>query len=204
MCPGRVTRIDLLRHGETVGGGRYRGSIDDALTPQGWAAMSAALGKECGWDRIVSSPLRRCADFARNLALRHALPLEIDARLREIHFGAWEGKTTSDLLAADPEAVTRFWNDPVNYPPPGAEDVRALETRVLLVWEELVARHAGEQLLVVTHGGPLRIILGRVQGLSPTESLRLEVPHAQRFRIVVQHEPETLKHSSFVLLAGQS
>lgn len=92
MCPERVTRIDLLRHGETAGGSRYRGSIDDALTPLGWAAMRAALGEECGWNRIVSSPLRRCADFARDLARRHGLPLDIDARLREIHFGDWEGE----------------------------------------------------------------------------------------------------------------
>ena len=166
--------------------------------------MSAALGEECGWNRIVSSPLRRCADFARNLALRHALPLAIDARLREIHFGAWEGKTASDLLAADPDAVTHFWNDPVNHPPPGAEDVRALEARVLLAWEELIARHAGEQLLVMTHGGPLHIILGRAQRLSLTASLQLEVPHAQRFRIELQHGLEAPNHTSFVLLAGPS
>lgn len=199
-----MTRIDLLRHGETVGGNRYRGSIDDALTPQGWAAMRAALGEECGWDCIVSSPLRRCADFARDLAQCRALPLEIDVRLREIHFGDWEGKTASDLLAADPEAVTRFWNDPVNYPPPGAEHVCDLEARVLLAWEELVGRCAGEQVLVVTHGGPMRIILGRVQRLSLTESLRLEVAHAQRFRMEVRQEPEETHFPSFVLLAETS
>lgn len=185
-----MTRIDLLRHGETEGGSRYRGSIDDPLTPRGRAAMRAALGEAHDWDRIVSSPLRRCADFARDLAQRHGLPLAIDARLREIHFGDWEGKTASDLLATQPEAVTRFWNDPVSHPPPGAEDVRALEARVLLAWEELVTRHAGEQLLVVTHGGPLRIILGRVQGLTLMESLRLEVAQAQRFRIEARREPE--------------
>ncbi len=199
-----MTRIDLLRHGETVGGSRYRGSIDDALTPQGWAAMRAALGEERDWDCIVSSPLRRCADFARDLAQRHALPLVFDARLREIHFGAWEGKTVSDLLAAEPEAVARFWRDPVNYPPPGAEDVRALEARVLLAWEELVMRHAGEQVLVVTHGGPLRILLGRAQRLSLTESLRLEVAQAQRFRMQARQEPAEAHCPSFVLLAEKS
>ncbi len=204
MCPGRVTRIDLLRHGETVGGSRYRGSIDDALTPQGWMAMRATLGEERGWDCIVSSPLRRCADFTRDLAQRHALPLEIDVRLREIHFGDWEGKTVSDLLATDPEAVTRFWNDPVNYPPPGAEHVCDLEARVLLAWEELVGRCAGEQVLVVTHGGPMRIILGRVQGLSLAESLRLEVPHAHCSRLEARQVPEETHRPPFVLLAERS
>lgn len=192
MNTARVTRIDLLRHGETVGGSRYRGSIDDTLTPQGWAAMRAAVKEQGGWDCVVSSPLRRCADFARDLAQRQALPLEIDARLREIHFGDWEGKTASELLAADPEALACFWNDPVSYPPPGAEDVRELETRVRLAWDDLTTRLAGMRVLVVTHGGPLRIILGHVQKLSLVQSLRLEIAHAQRFRIEARLEPEEL------------
>jgi len=203
MNTARVTRIDLLRHGETIGGSRYRGSIDDVLTPQGWAAMHASVDERDVWDRIVSSPLRRCADFARDLALRQTLPLEIDVRLREIHFGDWEGKTASELLAADPEALSRFWNDPVNHPPPGAEDVRALEARVLFALEELVRRYSGEQVLVVTHGGPLRIILGRVQKLTLAESLRLEVPHARCFRIETQSGSETAR-TDFVLRAGES
>lgn len=204
MCPERVTRIDLLRHGETAGGSRYRGSIDDALTPPGWAAMRAALGEECGWNRIVSSPLRRCADFARDLARRHGLPFAIDARLREIHFGDWEGKTASDLLAADPEAVTRFWNDPVNHPPPGAENLLAFQTRVLHAWDEIVAQHAGEYLLIVTHGGPIRIILGQAQGMSVPESLRLAIPHAHLSRLEVKVVPEESGRPAFTFLAGSS
>ena len=198
------TRVELLRHGETVGGSRYRGSIDDALTPQGWSAMRAALDETSDWDHIVSSPLRRCADFARDLAQRHGLPFSLDARLREIHFGDWEGKTAADILASDPEALGRFWNDPVNYPPPDGEDVRALEARVLQVWEELVIRHAGKKILVVSHGGPLRIILGRAQGLSLTDSLRLEVAHARRFRIVLGCQPDGTRCSSRVLLAEEA
>lgn len=201
MCPQRVTRVDLLRHGETAGGHRYRGSIDDALTPSGWAQMHAALGAECGWTCIVSSPLRRCADFARDLAQRHRLPLELDPGLREFHFGTWEGKTAPDLMAADPDAVKRFWNDPVSHPPPGAEDVRAFEARVWLAWESLLRRHAGERLLVVTHGGPLRIILGRLQGHSLRASLQLDVPHAHRVRVEARMMEETSSRCSFALLA---
>jgi len=204
MRPARATRIDLLRHGETTGGNRYRGSIDDALTLPGWTAMRAALGKECGWNRIVSSPLRRCADFARDLAQRQALPLDIDARLREIHFGDWEGKTAPDLLAADPGAVTRFWNDPVNHPPPGAENLLAFQTRVLHAWHEIAARHAGEHLLIVTHGGPIRIILGQAQGMPVPESLRLEVPHAHLSRLEVKAVPEGGDRPAFTLLARSS
>ena len=199
MCPQHVTRFDLVRHGETEGGSRYRGSINDALTPQGWVAMRVAVGEQSDWDHIISSPLRRCADFARNLAQRHVLPLVLDARLREIYFGEWEGKTATELLALDADAVTRFWNDPVHYPPPGGEDVRDLQARVLRAWEDMLLRYRGERLLVITHGGPLRIILGHVQKLSLLESLQLEVAHAQRFHIEARYKTKACDHCEFVL-----
>lgn len=197
--PNRATRIDLLRHGEAVGGYRYRGSLNDPLTPQGWVAMRAALGEQRDWNHIVSSPLLRCADFARNLAQRHSIPLHMDARLREIYFGEWEGKTATELLALDKDAVTRFWNDPVHYPPPGAEDVRDFQARVLRAWTDLLLNHRGEHVLVISHGGPMRIILGFVQNLPLLESLQIEVAHAQRFTVEARYRSKNYSHCEFTL-----
>ena len=58
--------IDLIRHGEPEGGRRYRGATDDPLTAAGWRQMEAAVAG-LSWQRIYSSPLVRCADFARHL-----------------------------------------------------------------------------------------------------------------------------------------
>ena len=76
------TCIDLLRHGEPVGGRRYRGQIDDPLSDTGWQQMRAALADRRDWDIIYTSPLRRCAEFAGELAARHGLPLASDPRLQ--------------------------------------------------------------------------------------------------------------------------
>lgn len=176
-------RIDLLRHGETVGGSRYRGSRDDALTAEGWEQMRRALGDDRPWTRIASSSLIRCCAFAEDLAQHLSLPIEVDDRLCEIHFGDWEGKTAEELLATDRERITRFWEDPENHSPPGGEDLTTFRNRVLEAWQQLTACDTGENLLVVTHGGPIRVILGHVLGLSRTETLQLEVPHAYRRRL---------------------
>jgi len=64
------TQIDLLRHGEPVGGRRYRGQTDDPLSEKGWQQMRAAVLDVQGWDVIYSSPLRRCAEFAQELSRR--------------------------------------------------------------------------------------------------------------------------------------
>ena len=162
-------------------------------------AMRTSLGDQRNWDHLVSSPLLRCADFARNLAQRHSIPLQMDARLREIYFGEWEGKTATELLALDQDAVTRFWNDPVHNPPPGGEDVRDFQARVLRAWTDMLLHHRGENLLVITHGGPMRIILGHVQNLPLLESLQVEVAHAQRFFIEAKYRSKTYDHCEFVL-----
>ena len=68
------THVDLLRHGEVEGGERYRGSTDDALSARGWEQMRAAVGDACAWTGIVSSPLKRCAEFGPIAAYRPLNP----------------------------------------------------------------------------------------------------------------------------------
>ncbi len=182
MGGAHTTRIDLLRHGEAVGGARYRGSRDDPLTARGWEQMWAAV-RHGQWDLIVSSPLSRCSAFARALARRRALPLAIDDRLRELEFGAWEGASAAELLATDRDGLTRFWTDPLAHPPPGAEPWQLFCERVRAVWGELSTRHAGAHLLIVSHGGPIRVIAGQLLGLSFRDLLRLELPYAVRTRV---------------------
>lgn len=166
--------IHLLRHGETEGGPRYRGSSDDALTPRGWEQMWAAVGEE-GWDRIVASPLIRCAAFAQAFAERQGIPLEIDARLREIHFGAWEGRTALEIMEEDGDALTRFWQNPAAYPPPGGEPLAEFQARVLAAWRDIVRANSGQRVLLVSHGGPIRAILCEVLRYPETRMLEIEV-----------------------------
>ena len=61
-----TTLIDLVRHGEPVGGIRYRGQMDDPLSHTGWQEMRKAIGRETPWDAIISSPLLRCRAFAED------------------------------------------------------------------------------------------------------------------------------------------
>ena len=135
------TTIDLIRHGEPVGGARYRGHTDDPLSEQGWAQMRGAVNDHNSWDVIVSSPLLRCAEFASEIASRHNIPLQTDERFKEIFFGPWEGKTADELLQQDKDCLQRFWSDPVNNMPAGAETIHDFEQRVLAGWNDIVAQH---------------------------------------------------------------
>jgi alpha-ribazole phosphatase len=174
--------MDLLRHGDTGQTG-FRGRLDDPLTPLGWRQMEAAASAGGPWAAVVSSPLRRCADFAADRARRLGLPFAADARLAELDFGRWEGATAAGLMESEPEALTRFWRDPWSNPPPGGEEPLAFEARVLAARRDLEQVHGDQPLLVVTHGGVIRVLLGAARSLPRAQWLAIEVPHASMHRL---------------------
>ncbi|WPO45942.1 alpha-ribazole phosphatase family protein [Pseudomonas sp. S1Bt23] len=179
-------RLDLLRHGETELGGGLRGSLDDALTDAGWQQMRAAVAGLGPWNRLVSSPLQRCARFAEELGARLALPVTLDPDLQELHFGAWEGQSAAALMATDAEALGRFWADPYAFTPPQGEPVLAFSARVLGAVERLHQRYAGERVLLVSHGGVMRLLLARARGLPREQLLNVEVTHGALFALTVE------------------
>lgn len=175
--------LDLMRHGEPVGGRRYRGQIDDPLSDAGWAQMRAAVGDAAPWRRIVSSPLARCRAFAESLAERHGLPLAFDERLKEVGFGAWEGRTAAEIEAAWPGSLARFKADPIGARPAGAEALAAFHARVAAALDELMAASAGEHVLLVGHAGVMRMALAWALQMPLANAYRVEVASASLTRL---------------------
>lgn len=173
-----LKQIDLLRHGEPLGGRRYRGQIDDPLSDKGWEEMRAAVDGRNDWDAIVHSPLRRCADFAAELSTVLAIPKIADERLKEIGFGAWEGLTGDEICAKDENALKRFYQDPVNNQPEGAERLRAFYLRVSGAWDDIVADAKQERLLLVVHAGVMRAVVTHVLKAPLLSMYRMQIPSA--------------------------
>ncbi|WP_256811558.1 alpha-ribazole phosphatase family protein [Pseudomonas siliginis] len=179
-------RLDLLRHGETELGGGLRGSLDDALTANGWTQMRAAVVEGGPWDRIVSSPLQRCARFAAELGEQLNLSVHLDKDLQELHFGAWEGQSAAALMETDAEALGLFWADPYGFTPPQGEPVSAFSARVLAAVTRLQAAYAGERILLVSHGGVMRLLLAQARGLPREQLLNVEVGHGALFALTIE------------------
>lgn len=187
-----IMTLDLMRHGEPVGGRKYRGQLDDPLSEKGWEQMRRAVGEHCPWQAIVSSPLLRCADFARELAVRHGLPLDIDDRLVELGFGAWEGHTADELTVEDPEALIRFRRDPAAYAPPGAEPLAKFRSRILEAWNVLHERYLGKHVLVIAHAGVIRMMVAHVLDIPLQHIFRLQVPSAGITRLRLESNGDDL------------
>jgi alpha-ribazole phosphatase/probable phosphoglycerate mutase len=178
-----TTLIDLMRHGEPVGGSRYRGQIDDPLSATGWEQMRQAIGSHRPWEVILSSPLSRCLAFAEELSERLGVPLESDPRLQEIGFGAWQGKTQDEISQYDPGLLQRFYRDPMNNHPDGAEGLAEFRTRVVTAWNDILNRHAGKHLLVICHAGIIRMVLAHILDVPLCNLFRIKVANAGITRI---------------------
>lgn len=183
----KETIIDLIRHGEPVGGTRLRGSQDDPLSDLGWEQMRASVGDYSPWQSVISSPLKRCHGFAEELSQRHGLALSLDERFREIGFGAWEGKTTAELMEEDPQALQRYWQDPDQHTPPGGERLSDFVERIHSAWDETIAKNKASHQLLVCHGGVIRAVLVRVLGMPVERLWSFDVPYANATRIVYHH-----------------
>lgn len=181
-----VTTIDLIRHGEPVGGRKYRGQTDDPLSEKGFRQMWESVGDYSEWDQIITSPLSRCAAFAEALRSRLGLPLKIDHRLMEVGFGAWEGKTPQQLKEEDPRILSDFKRDPVGRRPAGAEPLDEFYRRVVAAWDDLVEEFHGHRVLVVCHAGVIRMSLAHVLEMPLASAYRVQVASAAVTRIAVE------------------
>lgn len=187
-----TTVIDLLRHGETRAGAVFCGQLDAPLSDNGWTQMRDALGGKRPWQRLISSPLRRCAAFADDFGQRYGLAVAREPRWQEMHFGDWEGCSAADLTAQNPQALEAFWQDPLRHSPPGGESLSDFRQRVLDAWHHWLAQVRGEHCLVVTHGGVMRLLIAHTLGMPLTHLLRLDIPHAAMAQLKIEAIDDTV------------
>jgi probable phosphoglycerate mutase len=169
--PPPATRLWLVRHGQSEWNlaRRIQGQSSQAgsLTPTGREQAEDAAGQLArqAMDAvvIVASDLARTAETAAIIAGRLGLPLEFDPGLREQNLGALEGTSsvTADRPADAPgdaafDVINQFYDEPYTLPP-GGESVAQMYDRVHQTLRRLAAARPGAELIVVTHGGPVRV-----------------------------------------------
>jgi len=174
----KVTRVHLLRHGQVEGHGqkRYNGQGDVRLTDYG-KKQSISLSErfqQIDLAAIYASDLQRCRFAADRIALQQQVKPIYLPGLRELHVGAWEGRTWQELERDDPELWQARLNDIVNVAPPQGESLLQLATRIRPVVKELVAAHIGAEIVIVAHGGVNRVVLLDAIGAPLTSLFHIE------------------------------
>ena len=192
-----TTIINLLRHGEVEIGSVFCGSTDPELTDHGWSQMQKALENEEGWDRIISSPLQRCQEFAESLALQEETSISLNESFQEIDFGLWEGLDPKDILEEESDALNAWWKAPTRVVPPEGEAFLDFRSRVLKAFNDVVRQNSDENILLVTHAGVIRVIMMHILGMQDEHLFRINVDYASYTRIRIYHD-ETGEWSTLI------
>lgn len=162
------TRLFLVRHGSVGAEGILYGHRDVPLSASGERQMEAVaelLARE-PLAGVYCSDLARALSGARAVARRHGLEPVRHASFREMDMGRWDGRRFSEIWDAERSLVEAWWRDLEGRAVPGGESLADLRRRVLPALREVVARHAGEAVCLVAHGGVNRVILFEAMGLA--------------------------------------
>jgi broad specificity phosphatase PhoE len=187
-----VTIVYLARHGESDwnAANRFQGHSDRPLTELGRRqaqALAEELAAVSALAAIYSSPLRRALETALAVGERVRLEPVLVEDLREVDVGAWSGLTRAEVEARYPADFRRWldggegWQD--------GESYAAMSARVLPALLEIAATHESEEILVISHGGPVRAIQAAAAGLELHEYRRLRrvEPNAALSRVAVEN-----------------
>lgn len=190
-------KLTLVRHTSLqVEAGICYGQSDLDVSPQFDQELADLRHKlhDTAFDAVYSSPLQRCSKLAHalvqtlpssSLSSAMAAPMQVqhDARLQELHFGDWEMQAWDAI----PRAVFDVWAQ--NYAelaPPNGETFAALQQRGVDCLQALQAKHTGEHVLVVTHGGMIRALIAHVLNMPLKGLFRFQVDYASLTRLDLQ------------------
>jgi broad specificity phosphatase PhoE len=166
--PAAVTRLYLVRHGATqlTAEDKFSGAEGVELSDEG-RAQAARLGERLEGEEIralYASPLSRAQETARIVGDQCGLTVETRDGLREISHGHWEGLTRRDVETRYPDEYASWEEDPFTFAPAEGESGVAVLARALPVIREIVTRHAGERVLVVSHKATIRLVISSLLG----------------------------------------
>lgn len=182
------TELWLIRHGESESNrnGEFQGWGATPLSPLGRAQaarLADYLRSRHAFDALYSSDLVRAAETAEYLQQALGLPLRTDERLRELDFGEWSGRTFEEIR----ERYEAEWTNPPRFDPSerrgGGESFYELQARVVPALNEIALRHAGENVLIVCHGGPIRVYLAHLLGAPLSEMWHMTIANTGISRV---------------------
>jgi len=184
----KSTNIVFLRHGQTdfPTNRIYCDDIEDpALNELGLAqAKSSALSfNGTNIEKIYCSPAKRTMMTAKEVVSVTGAELEIVPEWVERRFGEWEGLYFNDIEERYPAAYSQWKQDMVGYTPKGGETINDVVSRLKGGLQRITARHLEENILIVTHVGPIRISLCQAMEIPLTNYRQIRIDYASKSRV---------------------
>ena len=209
----KIIVVDFIRHGEPAGGDILRGRVNPELTKLGWRQMKAAINLDAAWkpsvstpkwSQIITSPLKRCHQFGKRLSDELGLSLKVEQDWQEIDYGDWDGMPINEWRKAAASQFKAFSKDLSALNPPNGESYLVFKKRILRELENLLELPDKSHVLVVTHGGVMRVVIPSLLEMPFNKSGPLHIPFACFSRVKFSLSNSKLGKSLVFHNRGQS
>jgi len=184
-------RIDLIRHGACLDHAFLRGQSPSKLSTLGKQQMQEVfldVESVSSPERVITSPANRCLEAATEFYLKREknAKIQVESGFQERHFGVWDGLSYDDVKLLDINGLQAYLENPFEYFIEQSESLKCFENRTLSAFEQCLKQATSASLnhvLIVTHGGVIRVLLKHILGLNNEAMFQLEVGFAARIRL---------------------
>ena len=191
----RLTRLFLVRHGEPAFKNGLLGRTDSRLTERGCLQLLNTCQQLPPFDLTIASPLKRCREFAEEFSRQRQRDLLVNSGLRECDFGDWDGLSYQEIIENWGDEYRGFLSDPSVITPPNGEPLSEFVMRIQSTLTDVLNDHQGKTILLLTHGGVIRSLVGWCLGLNlPGQGKvpfqRIKIDYASLTEISIFHGEE--------------
>jgi alpha-ribazole phosphatase len=174
-----LTKLYLMRHGETDWNKNsiFQGQTDIDLNKKGIeeAKKTAQVFDDLKLDFIYSSDLIRTKKTALFIARPKKMKINESKKIREISFGDWEGLNYKEIEEKFPDNLAKWRDDPLNNNPIGGEKLLNFKARIKNFFQEILTKNQGKKILVVTHGGVIKMYLTIVLAMKSKDFWKFQI-----------------------------
>jgi len=165
-----LTRLFLIRHGDTIDEESkrvFKGTADIPLSEKGVERLkkASAFLSRFDFDFIYTSALSRCIESGKIIAKPHKMETKVAKAFNEIHFGVWEGRSFDEVQEEYPIEFWKWRKNPDIHTPPEGESLVEAQQRSITNFNKMVKKHRGQNIVIVSHAGILRLIISAILDL---------------------------------------
>ena len=207
---GQRTLVYLVRHGETTWNveKRFQGQLDVALSKTGLRQAEAVarwLAKQpVHFTAIYSSDLKRASLTAVLIGDKLGLTPQLDPALREINVGEWQGLVASEIEARYPGQLEEWHEKIDSFTLPGGESIPLVQERIYAAYQEIVEKHPGEAVIIVSHGAALAALIAALRDWDLVETWHTKKARMGNTHVsVAVFDHERSEHEFIMMNSGE-
>ncbi len=180
------TTIDFLVHGEPTNSNRLHGTSDEALSQDGIAQMRRSLKTILPWQKIYTSPLQRCKDFAITIGYEFRINVTQINEFTAMNMGDWQGMSILELEQSKyKDDFQEYKKSPLSCTPPNSQSFQSYLEQTKNPLQKLLSQSSDQHSLVICHSETVRAAMVHLLNFEENSTANIALPFASCTRIII-------------------